>query len=140
MAKRYSNDLRRKVLEAYIKQEGTIAEIATRFRVSVGYVKKILRQYRRTGTMEWIPHRPGRKPKFTPLIREQIRAWLKTQSDLTLAEIQGKLQHGEQIKVSLPSLWVVLKNMGLRLKKSRSTPKNRTRRASNSNAKRTSRR
>lgn len=117
-----------------------MAEIATRFRVSVGYVKKILRQYRRTGKMEWIPHRPGRKPKFTPLIREQMRAWLKTQPDLTLAEIQGKLQQEEHLKVSLPSLWVVLNHMGLRLKKSRSTPRNKTRHVSNSNAKGTSRR
>lgn len=140
MAKVYSDDLRRKILEAYISQEGTIAEIAARFRVSVGYVKKILRQYRLTGKMERIPHRPGRKPLFTPPIREQIRAWLKAQPDLTLAEIQEKLRQGKHLKVSLPSLWMVLKNMGLRLKKSRSTPRNKMRRASNSNAKSTSRR
>lgn len=131
MAKAYSNDLRRKILEAYTNQEGTIAEIAARFRVSVGYVKKILRQYRRTGKMERTPHHPGRKPLFTPPIREQIRVWLKAQPDLTLAEIQEKLRQGEHLKSSLPSLWMVLKNMGLRLKKSRSTRKNKTRRGSN---------
>lgn len=140
MAKAYSDDLRRKILEAYTAKEGTIAAIATRFRVSIGYVKKILRQYRRTGKMERIPHRPGRKPLLTPPIREQIRVWLKAQPDLTLVEMQEKLRQGEHLKVSLPSLWVVLKNMGLRLKKSRSTRRNKTRRASNNNAKRISNR
>src|SRR5947207_7184333 len=74
MAKAYSDDLRRKILEAHAEKEGTIAEMAMRFRVSVGYVKKILRHYRRTQKMERTPHRPGRKPKFTLPIRQQIRA------------------------------------------------------------------
>lgn len=140
MAKAYSDDLRRKILEAYTNKEGTIAEIAVRFRVSVGYVKKILRQYRRTGKMERAPHRPGRKPLFTPPVREQIRAWLKAQPDLTLAEMQEKLRQGEHLNISLPSLWMVLKKMGLRLKKSRSTRKNKTRHGSNRSVQRISRR
>lgn len=139
MAKAYSDDLRRKILEAYAEKEGTIAEIAIRFRVSVGYVKKILRQYRQTKQMERIPHRPGRKPKFTSPIRQQIRAWLKEQPDLTLMELQQKLEHHVQLQVSVPSIWAVLKNLGLRLKKSRSTRRNKTRPASNSNARRISR-
>lgn len=138
MAKAYSDDLRRKVLEAHAAKEGTIAQIAARFRVSVGYVQKILRQYRRTKKMERIPHHPGRKPLFTPSIREQIRGWLKAQPDLTLAELQEKLIQGVKLKVSLPSLWVVLGKMGLRLKKSRSTRRNKTHPVSNSSAKRIS--
>lgn len=140
MAKAYSDDLRRKVLEACLAKEGTIAQIATRFRVSVGYVKKILRQYRRTKKMERIPHHPGRKPLFTESIRGQIRGWLKAEPDLTLVELQGKLLHAEKLKVSLPSLWAVLKKMGLRLKKSRSMRRNKMRPASNSSARSISRR
>ena len=140
MAKVYSDDLRRRILEAYLGKEGTVAQIAARFRVSVGYVNKILRQYRRTGRMEHIPFHPGRKPLFTPPIREQLRAWLKGQPDLTLAELQEKLHHSAHLRVSLPSLWMVLKKMGLRLKKSRSTPKNKIRRGFSSSAKATSRR
>ena len=139
MAKAYSDDLRRKVLEAHGEREGTIAGIALRFRVSVGYVKKILQQYRRTKKMERIPHRPGRKPKLTAPIRQQLRAWLKERPDLTLVELQQKLYQQVQLQVSVPSLWAALKNMGLRLKKSRSTQRSKTRPVSNSNAKRISR-
>lgn len=36
MAKFYSDDLRRRILEAYAQGEGTQAQLAQRFRVSLG--------------------------------------------------------------------------------------------------------
>jgi transposase len=122
MAKPYSDDLRRRILEAFERGEGSELGLAARFRVSYGYVKKIRRQQLRTGTMARVPHRPGRKPKLSEPIRAQLRSWLKQQPDLTLVELQDKLREDKQLGVSRPSLWVVLKKMGLRLKKSHSTP------------------
>jgi transposase len=137
MAKAFSNDLRRRILQAYAQRQGTMVQLAASFHVSLGYVKKILRQKRCTGKMDRVPHRPGRKPRFTLPIREQMRAWLKSQPDLTLVELQEKLRQQAHLQVSLPSIWVVLKKkMGLRLKKSRSTPRSKTRPRSNSSAKR----
>lgn len=126
MAKAYSDDLRRRILEAYERGEGSESQLAQRFRVSLGYVQKIRRQWRRTGKMERTPHHPGRKPKFTEPVRQQLRSWLKQQPDLTLAELQQRLQQ-QQLGVSRPSLWQVLRLLGLRLKKSHSTPANATR-------------
>ena len=120
MAKSYSDDLRRRILEAYGQGEGTPAQLAQRFRVSVGYVEKIRGQQRRTGQMERVPHQPGRKPKFTEPIREQLRGWLRQRPDSTLVELQEKLAHEKQLRVSVPALWSVLGKMGLRLKKSHS--------------------
>ena len=51
MAKSYSDDLRRRILEAYAQGEGTQAQLALRFRVSLGYVEKIRGQQRGTGQM-----------------------------------------------------------------------------------------
>jgi transposase len=141
MARAYSDDLRRRILLAYEQKEGTEPQLAKRFQVSLGYVKKIRAQLRRTGKMERIPHHPGRKAKFTEPIRDRLSAWLKQQPDLTLAELQEKLLQHARLRVSQPSLWVVLRNkMGLRLKKSRSTPKNRKTSGSNSSARPISRR
>lgn len=140
MAKAYSDDLRRKVLQAWEEGEETQTQIAKHFRVSVRYVGKIIHQKRVTGQAERIPHRPGRKPRFTPPICERIRIWIKDQSDLTLVEIQEKLRQAEQFQVSLPSIWKVMKSMGLRLKKSRSMRKSRTSRGSKRSAKPFSRR
>lgn len=138
MPRAYSDDLRCRILEAYERGEGTQSELAQRFRVSLGYVQKIVRQRRRTGKMERVPHRPGRKPKFVEAIRERLRGWLREQPDLTLAELQEKLRQQEQLRVSVPSLWMVLRKMGLRLKKSRSTRRNATPKPTGSREKRSS--
>src|SRR5271165_3561974 len=127
MARPYSDDLRRKILQAYAQGEMTLEQLAERFRVSYGYVKKLRRQQLRHGQMERVPHQPGRKPKFSGPIRERLRGWLKQQPDLRLAELQEKLLENSKFHFSHPALWVVLRRkMGLLLKKSRSTPKNRT--------------
>lgn len=139
MAKPYGDDLRRKILEAYQQGEGTEEALARRFRVSRGYVEKIRGQQLRTGQMERVRHRPGRKPKFTEPVREQLRDWLRQQPDLTLAELQEKLLGQVELGVSRPSLWTVLRKMGLRLKKSHSTPSNATRKRTSGGGKSSSR-
>src|SRR5215469_11081762 len=124
MARAYSDDLRRRILQAYQQEEGSEARLAQRFRVSLSYVKKIRRQLRRTGQMERVPHHPGRKPKFTEPVRQQLRSWLQQQPDLTLTELQEQLRRQAGVAVSLPSLWTVLRKIGMRLKKV--TPRTRT--------------
>src|SRR5450759_648074 len=52
MPQAYSDDLRRKLLEAYEAGAGSLRELATRFRVSWGYTKKIRGQQLRTGQKE----------------------------------------------------------------------------------------
>jgi transposase len=139
MARAYSDDLRRKILQAYGRSEGTEQELAERFGVSYGYVKKIRRQQLRTGQMERVRHHPGRKPELDAPMQERLRRWLREQPDLTLAELQEKLRQEARLRVSQPSIWVVLrKKMGLRLKKSRSTRRNRSTRRSSSSGRRSS--
>ena len=136
MGKPYSDDLRRRILQAYAQEEGTQARLAQRFRVSLGYVEKIRGQQIRTGKMERLPHHPGRKPKFTGPVREQLRSWLVQQPDLTLWELQEQLREHVRLHVSVLSLWLVLRKIGLRLKKSHSTRKSATRKPTGSGAKR----
>ena len=45
-----SLDLRERILTAYDAKEGTREEIAARFRVSLGMVKKLLQQRRKRAT------------------------------------------------------------------------------------------
>ena len=109
--------------------------VAQRFRVSLGYVEKIRGQQRRTGQMERVPHHPGRKPKFTEAIREQLRGWLRQRPDFTLVELQEKLAEEKKLRVSVPALWSVLGRMGLRLKKSHSRRANGIRKPTSSGGK-----
>jgi transposase len=139
MAKAFGDELRRRIVQCCEEGKQNQGEIAQRFKVSVRYVGKLVAHKRQTGQAERIPHRPGRKPKFTPPIRERLRSWLKSQPDLTLKELQKKLDQEERLHSSQFSIWTTLGKMGLRLKKSRSMPKSKTRRGSSSSAKPTSR-
>ncbi len=69
-----SLDLRERILSSYDNDEGTRPEIAHRFRVSLGMVKKLLQQRRRTGDAR---HRfCGRKPMIVATHRSQMRSLL----------------------------------------------------------------
>ena len=126
MASPYSNDLRRKLLEAHERGEGSLPQLAKRFAVSLGWAKKVSAALAATGRME----RPGggkRGPasKVTAEVSEQLRSWIGQQPDLTLAELKERMWAQRKLKISIGRLWTVLREMGLRLKKSHFTPPNR---------------
>ena len=126
MAKAYSNDLRRKLLEAYDRGEGSLRELAERFGVSSPYAWKISAQRKRTGQVERVEQRHGPESKVTGAVEQQVRTWVGQQPDLTLVEIQERLWETERLLVSVARVWQVLRRLKLRLKKSHSTPRNRT--------------
>ncbi len=140
MAKTYSNDLRRKLLEAYDRGEGSLRELAERFGVSSPYAWNISAQRKRTGQVERVEQRHGPASKITPTVQQQLRRWVRQQPDLTLAEMQQRLWESARLAVSVARLWQVLRRMNLRLKKSHSTPRNRTVRRISSGARRGGRR
>ena len=127
MAKAYSNDLRHKFIEAHQQGEGSLAELARRFHVSVGWAKKVSATFSRSGSWERPPQsRYGRRSKFTPQVRLRLAEWIDEQPDLTLHELQSRLHAELGLKASIGRLWSLLHEMGLRFKKSRSTPPSRT--------------
>lgn len=121
-----SLDLRQRILDSYDKDEGTRAEVARRFRVSLGMVKKLLQQRRRTGDIAPRHHFAGRKPMIVATHRSQIRSLLAKKNDLTLNELRAALG----LPCSVQALHVVLGKMGLTYKKRRSTPVSKTARTS----------
>jgi transposase len=132
MAKWYGDDLRRKLLQAHDRGEGTLEQLAERFSVSTPWAWKISAQRKRSGQMERVEQRRGTVRKVTAAVQQQLRDWVQAQPDLTLAELQQKLAKAQQLQVSIGRLWQVLGQMGLRLKKSHSTPANATRKRTNS--------
>ena len=117
-----SLDLRERILGAYDHDEGTRAEMAHRFRVSLGLVKKLLQQRRRTGQIAPRHGFSGRKPMIVASHRGQLRSLLAKKNDLTLKEL--RLATG--LKCSLQAINVVLGKMNLTYKKRRSAPANKT--------------
>ena len=120
--KTISLDLRERILSVYDAGDATREEVARRFRVSEGMVKKLLQQRRRTGEIGPRHHRSGRKPRILAAHREQLRKWLGQKPDLTLAQLRSALA----IECTLPAIHYVLAAMGLTYKKRRSGRPNRT--------------
>jgi transposase len=134
MAKPYDDDLRRKFLAALDRGEGTILELSARFGVSVAWGWKISAARKRSGQAERVRHRSGRKRRVGEAIEPQVLQWFGERTDLTLAELQAKLQQEAQISLCLSAVWRLVRRLGLRLEKSRSTPPNATQRPTNSGA------
>ena len=139
MAKSYGDDLRRKLLQAHDRGEGSLEQLAQRFSVSAPWAGKISAQGKRSGQMERVEPRRGTVRKVTAAVEQQLREWVQAQPDLTLAELQPKLVKAEPLRVSIGRLWQGLRQMDVRLKKSRSTPANATRKRISSGDKPSSR-
>lgn len=123
MARAYGDDLGRKVLSAYAGGKGTMKEVALRYDVSYGWVQKIARAQRQNGSYKRVPQR--RAPSGVDY--EVIRRLVEREPDIVLVELQQKAA-AEGVRASTVHLWRVLRKLGLRLKKSRSTPPSATRR------------
>ena len=115
MAEPYSNDLRRKLLEAHDRGEGSLEELAQRFGVSAPWAWKISAQRKRTGRMERVEQRHGPESKVSGEVQERLQRWIRQQPDLTLQELQERLQETVRLHVSIGQLWQVLRRMKLGL-------------------------
>jgi len=134
MARAYEDDLRRKFLLAHDQGKGSLAKLAGQFGVSLGWAKKISAQRRRSGQPERVRHRSGRKPHAGAEAQGRVIGWVAAQPDLTLAELQDKLRGEAGVALSRGRVWYLLRKLGLRLKKSRSTPRSGTRRPTSGSA------
>ena len=122
MANTLSLDLRKRILKSYDRGESTREEVAQRFEVSLGVVKKLLAQRRRTGDIGPQHHRSGRKPGVAASHQRQLRALVSEKPDLTLRELREKLA----LACTLPAIHFVLARLGLTYKKKRCAPANKT--------------
>lgn len=105
--KTLSLDLRQRILASYDQKEGNREEIARRYKVSLGMVKKLLQQRRRLGDIAPQHHRSGCKPTILPSHHRQMRALLGQKPDLTLAE----LRQAVGLRCTIQAIHYVLEKM-----------------------------
>lgn len=117
-----SLDLRQRILTAFDRGDATRDQIARRFEVSLGMVKKLIQQRKRTGDIAPRHHLSGRKPKILACHRRELRALLREKPDRTLAE----LRDGLGLDCTIQAVHLVLAGMGLTYKKRLSALPNRT--------------
>ena len=91
----------------------TRVDIAIRFRVSLGMVKKLISQRRRGDGIGSLRHRCSRKPMIKEEHREHLRKLLVDRPDMTLEEMRECLG----LDCTVQAIHYVLSDMGLTYKK-----------------------
>jgi transposase len=120
MARAYSDDLRRKLLEAHAAGKGTLRALAERFGVSVAWAWKVSSAQKRSGVTERAAQsRHGRPSRVD---RAEVVRLLQAKPDLVLRELREALERTTGVTVSHTQMWRVVRELGLRLKKNRSMP------------------
>lgn len=118
MPKAYGVDFRKKILEAYLNKENTIADLAKRFKISESTVKRIANRYRATGEVTLYLHRVGRHELIDEAGKKIIEEIITQQQDITLREIQTEYsKRCNGIKPVLGVFHRVLKKMQCKHKK-----------------------
>jgi transposase len=115
--KAYSLDLRQRVVAAYEKGKGSLAEVAEQFNVGQTFVKKMLRQHRETGSVAPLEHGGGRQPSLSDKEHRLLRQKVKEQPDVSLSELQEHLLTRVGATVSLPTIHRSLRQSGHSRKK-----------------------
>jgi putative transposase len=111
-----SMDLRQRIVRA-VERGSSIREAARRFAVSPSAAIKLMQRVRATGSAA--PKRYGghRRPVLEPH-EAALRRLVEATPDLTLAELQSKLERRCGVRAGLSTIHNALRRIGLRHKKS----------------------
>ncbi len=121
----YSGDLRRRVIVAWEGKEGSQRQLAQRFKVSLSFVRNLLRHYRQNGQIEAKPRGGYQQPTIQNEQLSIIQSLVEEKNDLLLRELCDRLRRGfahryqekTGIRVSIPTMHRAIEKLGLRCKK-----------------------
>lgn len=123
-------------MEAHAAGLGTLRELAEQFNVSLSWAFKLSASFSRTGNMARAPQRRHGRP--SKIDRDLLERLVRQKPDIVLRELRQEFAE-RGVEVSTAMIAVVLRQMGLRLKKSRSMLPNVTPKRTSAAAKSTSR-
>lgn len=114
--KTLSIDLRQRIAQAYNDQEGSIRQLARRFKVSKSSTERVIKLEAITGSVAPKPHGGGR----APIIADQVRisAWLEESCDLTQEQLAERFRQATGHSVSRQTVGRSLRRFGITRKKS----------------------
>jgi transposase len=113
-----SMDLRERILKTYERGDSTREQVAQRYSVSLGMVKKLLARRKAGAEIGARYDRCGRRPKIEKSHREMLSLILVEKPDLTLQELREALG----LDCTLPAIHYALVDLGLTYKKRLSKP------------------
>ena len=86
-------------MQAYERREGSMRQLATRFRVSLSCIRALLTRYRATGAVAPKPHGGGSPAKLGAAGRDALKALVQASPDATLQELGTQLAMTQQVTV-----------------------------------------
>lgn len=115
--KAYALDLRQKVLDTYLEGGISQRQLAKRFCVTLGFIEKLLKQSRETGSIA-----PKVRTQQTPPKRNEeqlnvLKEIVEAKKDATLKEIRFILQEKTGITIGISTVDRILQKMEITLKK-----------------------
>ena len=115
--KPYSLDLRQKIVVAYENQEGSIRQLAKRFKVSPDCVRRLLKRYQTEGTIEPKLYQGGNQPLLQSQHLEVLTTLVDEDNDATLPQLAQRLEAKTKLKVSSSTISRGIKKINLTRKK-----------------------
>ena len=115
--KAYSSDLRKKIIEAYQKKEGSLRKLAKRFSVSFSFVWRLVKRFRKSGNVAPKPHGGGLKPKLDQVDLVILREVSDANQDATLAELSDLFLKRTEIRISGSTIAQKLRRLRISRKK-----------------------
>ncbi len=112
-----SVDLRQRILAAYAANEGSQRQLATRFKVSLSFIRDLRRHQRETGTVQSKPHGGGAVAKLTTEQLPVVAALVKAQPDALLKELCERLAQCTGVEVSVSTMQQAVCKLKLSVKK-----------------------
>ncbi|BBD70005.1 transposase (plasmid) [Nostoc commune HK-02] len=113
----YSKDLRERVIRAWEAKEGSQRQLAQRFKVSLSFVRNLLRQYRTNGQIEAKRRGGYQKPTIVNEHLSFIQFLVEGKNDLLLRELCDRYAEHTGINVSITTMHRAVEKLGLRVKK-----------------------
>jgi len=111
-----SIDLRERIIEAYENNEGSIRELARRFKVGFATIWRLLKHYRIEGDIA--PQSPpGRRSKIDKSGLKLMEKLINKNQDITLNELCQALATQQNIDVSLMAVHRACRRLDLHYKK-----------------------
>ena len=113
----YSGDLRRRVISAWETKEGSQRQLAQRFKVSLSFVRNLLRRYQDCGEIEAKQRGGYQKPIIQNEHLSIIKSFVEEKNDLLLSELCDRFAEKTEIRVSITTMHRAVEKLGLRVKK-----------------------
>jgi transposase len=121
-----SLDLRHRIVGAWQKEKAGVPELAERFQVGTATVKRLIRRFRDTGSVEPLPHGGGQRPKIPAGKLERVRKLVEAYPDWSVDELAETYNRQEGTDLSRSTMVRALSRLGFTRKKRPWSPRNAT--------------